>query len=142
MASKNYWQLDFRGLRELEEKMKQIPGRSEVAINDVLHNKGIPITIEAIQPDIPVSTWKNRVRDKKHARDTKNPQAAEKQNLAFTIRPKPRFNYLKYPDLGIGQSQHNPPQHFMNKGLKKAAPKIIEELNKRIDEEIKKTLGG
>ncbi|MBH0159115.1 hypothetical protein IHV10_22350 [Fictibacillus sp. 5RED26] len=140
--SSNKWALDFKDIEILEEKMKQIPGRSEQAINDVLHGEGVNIVVREIQPQIPVSTWKNRVRKKKHARHVTNPQSSKKENLGFTIRPKPKFNYLKYPDLGIGKSKRNEPQHFMNKGLQKASPIIIEKLNDALDKTIKESLGG
>ncbi|MDF2605901.1 MAG: hypothetical protein K0S34_91 [Bacillales bacterium] len=121
--------------------MKQIPYKSEKVINEILHTEAIPMAIQSIQPNIPVSTWKNKVRKKKHAKEN-HPQAPQKENLGFTIRPKPRFNYLKYPDLAIGTSQHNVPQYFMKKGLQDVAPKIIDKLMDGLQEEIYKTLGG
>ncbi|MGG3943371.1 hypothetical protein ABEV54_18250 [Peribacillus psychrosaccharolyticus] len=138
----NHWEVNFGDVEELVEKLKRIPGGSERVINDVLHKKGIAQSIEDIQPEIPISKWKNRIRKKKHARNIKNPQASKKSNLAFTIRPKPKYNYLKYPDLGIGKSEKKAPIHFMRKGLQRATPKIMRELNERIDEEINQTLGG
>jgi hypothetical protein len=140
--SSNNWGIDFKDIEILEEKMRQIPGRSEKALNEVLHGEGINLAIREIQTEIPVSTWKNRARRKKHARHVANPQTNKKENLGFTIRPKPKFNYLKYPDLGIGNSKRNNPQHFMKKGLQKASPVIIEKLNKALDKTIKDSLGG
>lgn len=138
----NHWEIDFGNVDELIEKFKRVEGGAEGIINNVIHNDGIQMAIEHIQPDIPVSHWKNKVRNKKHARNVQNPQSSKKNNLAFTIRPKPKYNYLKYPDLGIGTSKKNQPQHFMRKGLEKASPKIIEKLNDRIDQHINQTLGG
>jgi HK97 gp10 family phage protein len=142
MAAKNHWQIEFDDIKTLEEKVKRIPSRAEEAINNVLHIDGIQIVVDEIQPNIPVSKWKSRIRKKKHARDMKNVQQNKKENLSFTIRPKPKFNYLKYPDLAIGTSQHNEPQMFMNKGLKLAAPKIIKELNETLEKIINESLGG
>lgn len=141
MAS-NQWQVDFSGIEELVDNLKRIPEQSETLINVVIHNDGIQIAIDEIQPEIPVSQWKNRVRKKKHARNEKNPQVSQKSNLSFTIKPKPKFNYLKYPDLGIGTSSKNPPKQFMKKGLDEASPKIIEKLNEEINKNIEQILGG
>jgi HK97 gp10 family phage protein len=134
MVAKNFWEVDFRGIEELEEKMKRIQGGAEQVINEVLHTDGVQLVMVDIQPEIPVSKWKNRVRNKKHARNVQNPQTSKKENLKFTIRPKRTFEYLKYPDLGIGTSQHNPAQHFMNKGLKKASPKIVDKLKGKLND--------
>jgi hypothetical protein len=135
------WVVDFKGIEELENKMSLIPGNTERIMNDVLHNEGVNIAIEHIKPIIPVSTWEGRVRNKLHAKSA-NPLTSKKDNLGFTIRPKPRFNYLKYPDLGIGRSAINDPRMFMESGLKRAAPKIVDRLSERLDQEIEKTLGG
>ncbi|MEC1778402.1 HK97-gp10 family putative phage morphogenesis protein [Schinkia azotoformans] len=140
--ARNDWEIDFGDVEELVEKLKKMPDESEKVINDVIHNDGIKIATEEIQPEIPVSKWRNRVRNKKHARDNKNPQSSKKENLAFTIRPQKKFEYLKYPDLSIGTSKNKQPKRFMKKGLDKASPKIIEKLNEKIDEKINETLNG
>lgn len=137
----NSWSVDFGDIKELENKMKQIPGKSEESLNKVLHGDGINISIENIQPDIPISKWKGRVRKKKHAQNQKA-LANKKSNLGFTIRPKPQFNYLKYPDLGIGKSSGKPPQKILENGLKKATPKIVSKLSTELDNVIQETLGG
>lgn len=141
MSPVNYWQVDFGRIEDLVEKIKLIPNKSERVINKTLVSKGIPLAEEEIQPTIPVSHWKNQVIDKKHARDTKA-LVSERGNLQFTTRPKPKFNYLKYPDLAIGTSHKNHPQYFMKKGLDKAAPKIKDELTNEVINEINRTLGG
>lgn len=138
----NSWEIDFSQVDSLVEKMLQIPNRTEAVMNDVIHNYGIQMVIEDIQPDIPISSWKNRVRQKKHARNISNPQTSTKYNLVFTVKPKPKYSYLKFPDLAIGNSSKNSPAHFMRNGLSKAAPKILDRLNRRLDEEINETLGG
>ncbi len=142
MAAKNYWKVEFKDVEVLEEKMKKTPSLTETAMNKVLHSAGVQMVVEEIQPNIPVSSWKDRTRKKKHARHNKNPQTSKNENLSFTIRPKPQFNYLKYPDLGIGTSQHNEPQMFMNKGLKVATPKIVKVLHETLDKLIKESIGG
>lgn len=135
------WTIDFKDIEKLEEKMKKIPGESEKVLNAVLHGDGIDITMENIQPNIPISTWKNRVRNKKHARNYKA-LTSTKSNLEFTVRPKPSFDYLKWPDLGIGTSIRNKPKEFMAEGLEKATPKILDTCSQKLEEAINRTLGG
>lgn len=140
MAAK--WEIDFSDLDKLESKIKRIPNESEKTINEVIHKKGIVRVESSIQPRIPVSTLKGAVRSKKHARDVKFPTTSQKLNLAFVIRPKPKYQYLKYPDLAIGQSKRNKPEEFMATGLEKAAPEIVEDISLALDDVIKRTLGG
>lgn len=137
----NSWQIDFGDISSLEEKMKQIPDKSERVINKTLEKKGIPKAEEEIQRTIPISKWKGRVINKKHARDVKA-LTSKKGNLQFTTRPRTKYNYLKYPDLAIGTSHKNKPKKIMKKGLDKAAPKILEELTNEVVNEINRTLGG
>ncbi|MCQ6531160.1 hypothetical protein [Bacillus mycoides] len=135
------WSVEFGDIETLENKLKQIPGKSEQALNKVLHRDGVNLAVESIQPKIPVSTWKGRVRNKRHAKDQKA-LTNSKLNLGFTIRPTPRLNYLKYPDLGIGNSKKNTPQKILERGLQTATPKISERLHAELDRVIQKTLGG
>ncbi|AXY07447.1 hypothetical protein CUC43_11520 [Bacillus thuringiensis LM1212] len=137
----NSWSVEFGDIEVLERKMKQIPSKSEQTLNRVLHTDGVNLAVESIQPKIPVSTWKGRVRNKKHAKDQKA-LTNSKLNLGFTIRPTPRFNYLKYPDLGIGNSKKNEPKKILERGLQTATPKISERLNTELDKVINQTLGG
>ncbi|HHB1898982.1 TPA: hypothetical protein ACOQ9V_003995 [Bacillus cereus] len=137
----NSWSVEFGDIEALERKMKQIPSKSEQTLNRVLHTDGVNLAVESIQPKIPVSTWKGRVRNKKHAKDQKA-LTNSKLNLGFVIRPTPRFNYLKYPDLGIGNSKKNTPRKILERGLNTATPKISERLNTELDKVINQTLGG
>ncbi|OUB89496.1 hypothetical protein BK784_23515 [Bacillus thuringiensis serovar medellin] len=135
------WRVEFGDIEALENKLKQIPGKSEQTLNKTLHSDGVNLAVESIQPKIPVSTWKGRVRNKRHAKDQKS-LTNSKLNLGFTIRPTPRFNYLKYPDLGIGTSKKNAPEKILEHGLQTATPKIAERLNIELDKVINQTMGG
>lgn len=138
----NRWKIEFDDVDQLIKKIKRIPDQSEKTINDVIHTKGIERVESSIRARIPVSTLDGAVRPKKHARDMKYPTKPEKMNLAFVVRPKPKYEYLKYPDLAIGQSKNNPPRDFMAIGLNTAAPKIIEDMNLALEDVINRTLGG
>lgn len=141
MTNTNQWQLDFNDVDKLVSNIGKLSKRSETVINNTLDKKGIPLAEESIQPTIPVSMRKGRVINKKHARNYKA-LSSERGNLEFVTRPKPRFNYLKYPDLAIGTSQYNTPKQFMKRGMDKAAPKIMDELSKDMIKDIDNTLGG
>lgn len=134
------WQMDFVNVDRLLEKIELIPDRSESVINSTLKSKGAPKAMDFIQPEIPVSNWKGRVLNKKHAAKSKA-LSAKFGNLQFTIRPKPSFNYIKYPDLAIGTSQYNQPKKFMKNGLDIAAQYIVNDLTNAVSNEINKTLG-
>lgn len=136
------WELEFDEVEKLEAKIKQIPQLSEKTINDVVHNQGAGLLETSIRAYIPVSQLDGVVRPKKHARDVKFPTKPDKLNLGVIVRPKPKYEYLKYPDLAIGTSKNNKPREFMATGLEKAAPKIVEDINIALDDVIKRTLGG
>ncbi|WP_205603261.1 hypothetical protein [Heyndrickxia ginsengihumi] len=134
MAS-NEWSMDIGNIDQLLKNMQKIPNRSEKVINDTLRIKGAPKAMDNIQSGIPVSP-----KRKKHAHDSKALNV-KYGNLEFFIRPKKTFDYIKYPDLGIGTSKHNQPKQFMKKGLEKATPKILDDLSTAVINEINNTLG-
>lgn len=134
MAS-NDWTIDTTGIDRLIENVEKIPNESEKIINNTLRIKGAPRAMKTIQEGIPISPKKKR-----HAHDSKALNV-KYRNLEFTIRPKRSFEYIKYPDLGIGTSKRNPPKQFMKKGLDKATPKIVNDLTEAVVSEINNTLG-
>ncbi|MFE7204631.1 hypothetical protein [Heyndrickxia sporothermodurans] len=129
------WSMDFPDVDRLVESISKIPNRSETVINKTLRAKGAPKAMDSIQPIIPLSRKK-----KKHARDSKA-LVVKHGNLEFTIRPKRAFEYIKYPDLGIGTSKKKQPKEFMKKGLDKAASRIVDDLADAVIKEIDNTLG-
>ncbi|MDT2472030.1 hypothetical protein P7D68_17650 [Enterococcus avium] len=132
----NSWELTIKGHDELLVKMEKYSSESERVINEVLRRRGANIALEKMEPLIPVSPEILR-QGHKHARFSK-PFKVNHENLGFTIRPKPKFNYLKYPELGIGHSKNNQPEEFMKRGLSIALNPITEELLKGFDELNKK----
>lgn len=139
------YEIDFKGITELESKLTKIPGMSEQIINEVLQSDGIEIITEEITKLIPVSKRKNRIRNKNHAKNSKWSKS-EKHNLAITVKTRGgaaknrgSFGYLVFPNEGRGP--HNlVEQRFMERGLEKATPRIIEKLNERIDRMLKEEL--
>jgi hypothetical protein len=134
------WQMEFVSVDKLIEKIQMIPNKSESIMNSTLKSKGAPKAIDFIQPEIPISSWKGHILKKKHASQS-NALTVKHGNLQFTIRPKPSFNYIKYPDLGIGTSIKNEPKKFMKNGLDIASQYIVNDLTNAVIDEINRTLG-
>lgn len=128
----NSWELTINGHDELLVRMEKYSSQSERIINQVLKERGSDIAIKKIEQIIPVSEEQLR-KGHKHAKFS-NPLQVEHINLGFIVRPKKKFEYIKYPDLGIGHSQNNQPEEFMKRGLSMALEPITEELLKGFDE--------
>lgn len=127
----NTWELTIQGHDELLVKMEKYSSESERIINQVLNDEGSDIAVKKIEPLIPVSAEQLR-RGHKHAKFS-SPLKVEHINLGFIIRPKKKFEYLKYPDLGIGHSKNNQPEEFMKRGLTVALDPITEKMLKGFD---------
>lgn len=128
----NSWELTLKGYDELLVTMERYSDDSEKVINNVLKQTGSNIAIQNIEKIIPVSP-ETLKKGHKHAKFSK-PLQVQHINLGFIIRPKKRFNYIKYPDLGIGTSKNNVPDEFMKRGLQFSIDPITEELLKGFDE--------
>lgn len=121
-------------LKRLESKIKSLPVVAESVINDNLHNKGSNITINEIKRLIPVSS-----RKKTHAAYSDSLRV-KKINLGFIIENTPKFWYLQFPELGIGNSYLNQPEEFMNRGINVAMPKIIDSLENDLKKEMEEKI--
>ncbi|MEC2866468.1 hypothetical protein P9Y72_26460, partial [Bacillus cereus] len=80
------WRVEFGDIGALENKLKQIPGKSEQTRNKVLHSDGVNHAVESIQPNISVSTGKRRVRKKRQAKE-QNTLTHSTLNPGFKSRP-------------------------------------------------------
>ncbi|MEN3132927.1 hypothetical protein [Bacillus albus] len=129
--------VDYVQMERLEQNIQKLPNRAEKILNDVLQVKVSPLLERSILGLMPISN-----RKKKHAKAFKSLSTNNKENLTVTLKPKPKFQYLVFPDLGIGTSIKNAPQLFMERGVKRETNKSIEECNKALLEEINRTLGG
>lgn len=130
------YEIDYSEIVQLEQKMARLPNVMERVVNDTIHNDGIEIVNEEINKFLPVSN-----RNKKHAKTSKWSKS-EKSNLEFTIKSKGgsankkgSFGYLVFPNEGRGPL-NKVEQRFMEKGLVEATPRILEKLNRRIDEKL------
>lgn len=128
----NRWKVTLVGQDALLIKMKNYSTQSEAVINKVLKDTGGKIAVDKITNLIPVSAEQLR-QGHRHAKTSK-PLNVQYFNLGFRIRPKKNFEYIKFPDLGIGTSKNNQPQDFMQRGLVMSVNPITEELIRGFDE--------
>ena len=128
----NRWAVTLVGQDALLIKMQNYSSQSEAVINQVLKESGGQLAVDKITNLIPVSIEDLR-RGHRHAKSSK-PLNVQYFNLGFRVRPKKKFEYIKYPDLGIGTSQYNQPQDFMQRGLQMAVSPITEALIRGFDE--------
>lgn len=129
-------QIEFEDLSALEDKIRMLPNIAEGEINLILHTKGIEIATTEMTNLLPVSK-----ANKKHAKESKWSKS-EIYNLEFVVKSKGgaankkgSFGYLVFPDEGRGPS--NPwAQHFSDRALQRATPKILSLLDERLQEMI------
>ena len=129
--------VDSSRFEAYQRNIERLPNVAEKVINEGLKKKVSPIMVNSILGLIPISD-----RKKLHAKLSKSIQGMLKENLTLTLKPKPKFAYLAFPDLGVGKSKGNDPERFMEHGVDRETNKSVEELNKALIEEINKTLGG
>jgi len=129
--------IDYKQMERLEQNIQKLPNKAEKVLNETLKVKVAPILEPSIIGLMPVSD-----RKKKHAKMFKSLSKDTKENLTLTLKPKPKFRYLVFPDLGVGTSIKNAPKRFMERGVEQKTNLSIKELNKALIEEINQTLGG
>lgn len=132
--------VEFDDLRGLQDKIKQLPNISEGIINQVLHVDGVEIVVKEMTELMPQSK-----QNKKHAKQSKW-SSSQAFNLGFRVfskggaaNKKGSFGYLVFPDEGRGPS--NPwAQHFSDRSLIRATPKILELLDIELTNKIQEAL--
>ena len=128
---------DTSQFEALQRNIERLPNVAETVINEGLKKKVSPLMQKSILGLIPISD-----RKKPHAKLSKAIQGTLKENLTLTLKPKQKFAYLVFPDLGVGKSKGNEPELFMKHGVDREVNNSVEELNKALMIEINKTLGG
>ncbi|HBI7365253.1 TPA: hypothetical protein K8T73_002606 [Listeria monocytogenes] len=135
------WYLEFSDVERLSNLISQIPNKSEAIINKTLETKAVPLVKLNIEKRINLSkNWKGQLLNKNHAQSS-GPFNVKMGNLGFELLTKPKFNYLIFPDQGIGK--HNKTkQDFMQLGVEESSQEIVEMLEQAVFKEINDTLGG
>lgn len=135
------WSVDFADVDKLTELISKIPNKSEEIINKTLENKTVPLAKKNIEKRINLSkNWKGQLLNKNHAQ-TSGPFVAKMSNLGFELVSKPKFNYLIFPDQGVGKNNKTK-QDFMLLGLEESTTEIVEMLEEAVLKEINNILGG
>lgn len=119
--------------KQFNEVLKETQKRGtevESVLNKYIHTEAP----EKIKPSmaglVPVSD-----RQKTHAKYSAPFGRQEDYNLAVKIITDKEFNYLVFPDEGLGTSVNNAPQDFTGRGLEAVTSSLIDEM---IDEIMKK----
>ncbi|HFK7550775.1 TPA: hypothetical protein ACGXZ3_003121, partial [Listeria monocytogenes] len=113
------WSVDFADVDKLTELISKIPNKSEEIINKTLETKAVPLAKQNIEKRINLSkNWKGQLLNKNHAQ-TAGPFVAKMSNLGFELVSKPKFNYLIFPDQGVGKNNKTK-QDFMLLGLEES----------------------
>ncbi|EOC7149449.1 hypothetical protein ACI7NL_001080 [Listeria monocytogenes] len=135
------WSVDFADVDKLTELISKIPNKSEEIINKTLETKAVPLAKQNIEKRINLSkNWKGQLLNKNHAQ-TAGPFVAKMSNLGFELVSKPKFNYLIFPDKGVGKNNKTK-QDFMLLGLEESTAEIVEMLEEDVLKEINNILGG
>lgn len=119
--------LDYKQIGDLASRISAQGSEVESVINDYLHNEAAGKIKPAIEGLVPVSG-----RPKIHARDNAPFGRQENFNLAVKLITSKKFNYLVFPDEGLGTSKVNAPQDFTGRGLETAIPELIDEMTARV----------
>ncbi|GAF63646.1 hypothetical protein BTS2_0537 [Bacillus sp. TS-2] len=139
------FEIDFSEIELLEEKFSRLPDNVEQTVNTYLHKEGVEHTTKDITAIIPVSRPTKRGKLKSHAKFSKW-STDEKENLGFSVKSRGgaanrpgSYSYLVFPNEGRGPRNHRA-QEFMERGLDRSTPRIINGLNDEIDKKIEEVL--
>lgn len=132
--------LEFKEVEQLERNIEKLPNVAEKVINEVLERQGSRLVVEGITGFI-----KTGARGGPHANSTKWDKV-KKFNLGFDVVAKGgaasnrgSFGYLVFPNEGRGPRNHQE-QRFMERGLEKSTPRVVEALNIDLEKKIQEVL--
>ena len=121
-------------LQQVQDLMVQLPGVAEEVLMDVVQNDVAKRMIQEMIKFTPVSKGKKR-RGTKHAKDD-NPYIKEAwiKGIVVDVYERPKYGYLVYPEIGIGQSE----QSFMWSSVDAIRP----ELDQMVIDALVKAING
>ena len=121
--------IDYSQNERLLEALKRTPKNVESKLNELLRKTGMKMAKDSIVEEIPRSP-----RRKVHAKDS-NPLQGRMAHLGFTITTKPKFNYLIFPNDGIGR--RNPmAQKFFELGIELVEEPLLDKIIDTIEKEM------
>lgn len=133
------FEIVFDDVSKLSERIRQLGEKSEETINESLRKHGKNLIVPKITSLIKTSFRQEKgIREKVHANKS-NWSRIIRGNLSLTIATKKNFNYLVFPNQGIGK--HNlVEQGFMERGLENGigdlTTQIEQDLIQAIEEEL------
>lgn len=136
-GAKATFNLDTDQFEKLTATMEKYGEGAGNVIDDVLHNEGGKLISEEIMMLLPASgrKWKG----KKAAAKRAQPFTQEDRPLSVTIKTKPAYGYLYFPDDGTNTRRHvgykGKPREFMQKGADNRAEEIIDRCINRLIKE-------
>lgn len=126
--SRTTFRLDAEQFDRLQQAISNYAGNAGRTIDDVLHNEGGKLISDAIMRLLPESGRK--WRGKKAAAKRTQPFLQENGSLSVTIKTKPAYHYLYFPDDGTNTKRHigykGRPREFMFKGADSRTEKIMD----------------
>lgn len=120
------------GFNELLKSVNSYGAEVENVLNNYIHNEAPRKITPSIEGFVPVSN-----RNKTHARNSNPFGRQENYNLAVKVITSKPFNYLVFPDEGLGTSVGKQPQNFTGRGLDATMPGLIDEMTARLVENFK-----
>lgn len=118
--------------KEFNNLVKSLSGYGaevESALNEYIHSEAARKIKPSIEGLIPVSD-----RNKVHAKNSAPFGRQENYNLAVKLITSKQFNYLVFPDEGLGTSKGNSPLDFTGRGLEAELPVLIDEMSQLLQE--------
>lgn len=124
MARNDFFAVDYDVFLKYTEAFEQYSGHPGPIIDRILHEQGGKLINDAIINILPASnrTWAG----KKPAASTTQPFVQENGSLFVTIKTKPAYHYLYFPDDGTNTKFHAGEQNFMERGAWNVSGKIID----------------
>ena len=121
--------IEQKAFNDLLKRYSDKGAAVENTLNEYIHN----VAPEKIKPQImdfiPVSD-----RNKQHARNSAPFGRQENFNLAVKVITSKEFNYLIFPDEGLGTSKGNIAQDFTGRGLDAVLPALVDDMTAKITE--------
>ena len=122
------FELNDDQITRLQAAIQRYPGMAGKVIDQVLHEEGGPLIRDEIMRLLPESgrTWQG----KRPAAKSAQPFVQDNGSLSVTIRTKPAYHYLYFPDDGTSTKRHvgyqGKPREFMSQGAENKAAAILD----------------
>ncbi|MCQ2479029.1 MAG: hypothetical protein MJ120_00205 [Clostridia bacterium] len=126
MANETY-KLDYSDISDLMRELTSRGAKVEPVLNTYIHSTAPNIIKPSMTALVPVSD-----RNKKHAKSSNPFGRQEDFNLKVKIITSKPFNYLVFPDEGLGTSYNHAPQNFTGRGLEKVLDRMAEEMTEQL----------